>query len=374
MERFQNEIDSLKILLNIDKYKIDQKDIDLVNKINLPSSKFVKYVELKIFNIDRVKMPPVDEENPQSNIPKFKITLYTFVYKHLEINKLPLALTLNNSTILDAIMALCTKHGVDSLLISPPENTKSYSQILIPPLNFTNSMYYLQEVYGIYKHGLNLFFDFNYSYILRKDFLDKLPQIDLEPYDYEKVIFDIYPYNMETRFVNNNSTYIDNDNKSISILCKNNFSFNNSEITMKEAGEVFKLVSNGPQDESYNHHEILDNFESLSNPGNIVKTNETPKEIIKWKKYNNDFTITELQFKLKELMFNVSSILVDQDVEVYVPNKRFELIFKDDPNIKKYNGTYRLNNFIYKFKGTSKDFQSLICNLGFSKIFPEYVK
>ena len=54
-------------------------------------------------------------------------------------------------------------------VIQDPHNTKIYDQILVPFNTVLRNLVYLDTVYGIYKHGLKLFMDFNINYILDRN-------------------------------------------------------------------------------------------------------------------------------------------------------------------------------------------------------------
>jgi len=372
----QEDFDNIKLLLSV--YKIESSDTEIADN---PKSGILNTIDtsiknsyLKIFDINRTPVIPPNENAKNEHFEQVEespVTLFCFISSHLESNKLQLPFIFNNVTIQDVIVALSTKHQISKILLSPVENTKVYQQIVIPPLNYTNSIYYLHEIYGIYKTGVSLYMDFEYTYILKNDFRGQLPHHSNFPYNFEKVIFDIHPLN-ENLFNYDSIVKVDNTSKTFIIECKNNFSIKNSEITIKETGEIFKFVTNNPRDQNHNQHEILDNFKSLSNPESPVKAGNTPKEVIKWNKYSNDFKISEYQFNLKNSMFQISRIFSNCDMEIFTPNRKYILNFLKDPTMEKYAGQYKIDSFMFTIKGKSADLQNSIGVISLSKVDSDY--
>ena len=73
---------------------------------------------------------------------------------------------LRNITMIGAISYFGTLMKVDSFLISPIENGKTYEEILIPPQSTLSAIQYVDTQYGFYKMGSILWFDYDYQYIL----------------------------------------------------------------------------------------------------------------------------------------------------------------------------------------------------------------
>jgi len=368
------DIDDLRISMNISRYKIEGTETDYSSDKILPEEFLYKNIILKIFDIKRKPEGVLDEEkeNPGDYTLDIDMSFYCFVEDHLLVNRTQHTMIFNNKNVFDIILALCSKYKIKSLLIDTPENTKVYPQVIIPPLNFTNSIYYLQEVYGIFKHGVSLYFDFEYCYIIKKDFLTEYPQAKESPKDIEKIIFTVYPPDKAEFNIPMNSTLVDTKNNTIEIVTRNYFNFVNSETTVKEFSEIFKLTSNNCGHEQYTPNNVVDNFKVLSKKEEVVSVQNTAKEIVRFSKYANDFVITERQFLIKSNMLLLVGVYNNLDIGLMRINKKYYLDFKDDSDVKKYCGWYRLNSFIYTFKGSSTDLKNAICLLRFSKLDEQY--
>jgi hypothetical protein len=369
--KLQNETDDINLILTIKKIELNTSNVTMALMVQYPFEYYCKNVKLKVFD---VKRRPIG--NSPDKYPKIPVTLFCFLEKHLEVNKRQISRVYSNCTMNEVMLALCTEFNITDILMDSSENTKRYKQVIIPPLNFTNSIYYLQEVYGIYRFGINLFFDLRYSYFLRNDALEKPPTIKEVPYSFGKVVFEIKSKIESKDYDKDAIGYaLDLQNQCFIIHSSDNFKMNNTESTIKESGEMFKLVSRGSSDQNHNIQDIADNFDSLTTPGKSVKHTTNPKEIIRWQNYTNPFTLTEHEFTINTSMLSADKALSGIDLDVFSPNRNYILNYMHQKQYAdKYNGYYKISSLVYSFKAgdSTSDFLTVMAGCKLAKLNKKY--
>ena len=75
---------------------------------------------------------------------------------------------LTSSTCIDALTYILTRGGISNVLISPPDNRKTYKEFKILPLPAAEGIYRICYEYQLYDEGAVIFFDLDRCYILSK--------------------------------------------------------------------------------------------------------------------------------------------------------------------------------------------------------------
>lgn len=117
------------------------------------------------------------EKTPQSENPMYgmyrdlKMTLYSI--DGLNLNK-----PIINFNAKDTDIGTAIKYAIHTtqkklnekpkVIIDMPDNEEKYNWLNVPGFNFSNTMNWLQTRYGVYKGGMNAFFDPPYLYVLNK--------------------------------------------------------------------------------------------------------------------------------------------------------------------------------------------------------------
>lgn len=73
---------------------------------------------------------------------------------------------LQNVTMADCIAYYFKQMGLGNLLMSPPQNTRLYKQIILPPVPVIGGMMRMCATYGIHKLGTLIFFDYDRCYFI----------------------------------------------------------------------------------------------------------------------------------------------------------------------------------------------------------------
>jgi hypothetical protein len=71
-----------------------------------------------------------------------------------------------------AVMAYLMTNSYDGkskFLVSQPENTEVFEQVMFAEANMRDWIYHLDQAYGIYRRGMRIWFDFDANYVLSRD-------------------------------------------------------------------------------------------------------------------------------------------------------------------------------------------------------------
>jgi hypothetical protein len=93
-----------------------------------------------------------------------------FIWKEDDLYNLrkPINAVYSNCTVGDAANHIVSDQGFTRVLMSPPNNTKSYDQLVIPPMTTMSVFNFLQDQYGMYDTDVTFFCDIYRTYILDK--------------------------------------------------------------------------------------------------------------------------------------------------------------------------------------------------------------
>jgi len=304
--------------------------------------------------IDCTKNPLEELENHPSRVDEDKTNesneysrttdVYLFNTSHFDKSKTIVNTVLNNVDIYNAIGYILNKIGCDSVIIDNPNNSTAYRQIVIPPLQFASSIYYLQNVYGIYKLGLRLYQDFNYLYILSKD----LTTVNVSNKEYENVLINIADAANDTPF--NLGCYTDHDNKRYVIRLNNDVTIIPEDQLNKEIyGNDIKVLSIQGIKKAFNYSNGSFNIGTGYEDSFIDMGGNEDHDKTKYyyNKYDNQYIVEELKAEIQNTI-SLTANFQDFDYEIFTPNRRYFFEFESD-NMKEFNGRYRLERNVAIF-------------------------
>lgn len=291
------------------------------------------------------------------------LEIYLFNLDHLNMNKSIINDVITNCYIQDVLGYIFNYVKLENILMQLPDNKTYYtSDIIIPPLNFRNTIELLQNVYGIYKKGLRQYLDFDIYYLLNEDFNSEMPQ---KINDFETVFINIGETENNKSF--NVGSYKDNKQKCYIVNLPNNIEFSTeSEFSKEIDGNIYEIFNynNILNSVKYNNGKFQFDSGSLEYKLNI-KGYEDGRNKTKFL-YNpndNDY-LNETIVHNKEKSDVILNFEVDNtNLDIFKPNKKYIVNFEDYSIGLKYNGTYELNGLVYGF-----DSGDLYCILELLKI------
>lgn len=372
--KIKKESDSVRVRFSLNCYSQLVKDGEnLSTKQGIFKDMTTKVIFDKIFqpfnlnNTETTNLTPIGSkinifENETLNDPvnTQELELYLFELDSLNNNKTIINAILSNCRIIDAIGYALTKTTINSALISQPDNLSDYSdnnEIILPPLNFKNTIQKLQDIYGIYKNGLIQFYDFDYYYLLDRNFNKTLPVANNE---YENVFINLIAKE-DLDVTNRIGYYKDNTNKCYIINALDNSIINNEEEFNKElSGNTINVLSDKTARESVIYDKENDKF-IINKPYKTYHTKNLANGDYKFNKdsnsiiYNsieNDYIESNTINNIIESGITVTITFNNIDISYLSLNRKYILNFSNK-NKSEYNGIYRLELKYFSINQTS---------------------
>lgn len=303
---------------------LDDEDSDLINGNQWKKSKYnFKYIK----------------ENDKNDIIESNNKIEFFLFKTDVIkgmNNTNINTILNNCTISDAVCHILSTAEMKNILMSPAHNNNIYESIIIPPTNCLRSLKFIDTYYGIYKTGSLIYFGLDYGYILqysgqctayRKGEIQNtniiIPSV-INDHTTECCTISSTDQKNNQIVADYRTLKIRNDSISNDIISSNNI-----ELVDPCTGEI--TLTKGSNTTS-NYKNIFEN--NTENPW-IGETYVAQTNAIG--------TVVDL-------------LLMDYDINMISPNKKFNLVFEDPSMTSKYNGSYILTSANHKFAKDGADF------------------
>lgn len=261
-------LDDVKFKLNVSKIE----SVEITDQESVPSdmAKTVfKDLILKPNDYDKQRFR--DEcENAIAFLhsQKVNVDVDLFLEDHLNLNKKIITGVYNNATVSSILASLLTKNtpNGNKVLLHKPLNETKYKQIILPSKNLSNTIYYLQMVYGLYPSGVRLFFDYDRTYCLCNDLKDRDPITEGKPNEYPNVVCYVGKEMSDT-----SAYYLDEKNNTyyLSMLNTDQFIFNDRSVK-NILGKNITIKSSSQKNKTMSKQE-LDNNSKLENDDDETK-------------------------------------------------------------------------------------------------------
>jgi hypothetical protein len=274
------------------------------------------------------------------------LELYLFNLEHLNMNKKILNAVIQSNNITNTIGFIFNEVGIGSVIMNRPENTQMYDQILIPPLNFKNSIEYLSSTFGLFKSGVRQFLDFDRYYLLSND----LREIPVESGEYETVYVNVGRLGDNLSY--DLGSYTDHDNKCYVINLPMQASFSSQGMFSKELDgskiktyEMKQLRDGTAYDEASGKFSFGKGYRE--NKIEVDGYDGDEKVTFAYNHLENGFLDSETVKRNEQNNLSIVIPFNDIDMEMLTINKRFILRFQDLKTATVYNGTYKLSQVTY---------------------------
>jgi hypothetical protein len=326
------DITKTKFRLNIN--LIDRKDYDETKKkSNGISQSVLKNEILVVYNPDKNNYQTDFDEMVDSNI---RLVLELFSKKHLSITRPTISNIFTKSKIKDCLFSILSKTGM-KCLITPPNHTEKVSEIVCPSKNIPKTIAYIQEVFGIYRTGLRLFFDYDRIFCLSGDYKYNTPTV--ESGEYPNTIIYICKTTMDEY-----GCYYDSSKKVYYVLAPNSNTFINTENSAREFfGEEVTIKNITKTSKKATSTDVTNKY---STDKNKTSTNlSTSKAKAYYTSSSNEYLSESLLAEVtkKELQFICS--LREIDLSYISMNKRTYIYFLDSDNDSN-TGLYQISDMI----------------------------
>jgi hypothetical protein len=246
-----------------------------------------------------------------------------FLFKSKLVDKLNTVVNavISNATVNDGIQYIATRAGLNNLLMAPSHNSKTYNELIIPPLKAKQAIKFLDTYYGIYKTGMMFYVDMidDITYLIEYDSKCNAYQnkeiketnilIPKKTHNYMSDLCSLYKRgNKEKYFIISSSDRLGIRNESVSY---NAYSSTDAKIIDTYNGTI-----------------------SSSNTGAKIKDTKSVK-IIENNTENEWFSnIYNTLIDAKNVVMEVG--LANYDISAITPNKTYKMVFEDSALSLKY--------------------------------------
>ena len=237
---------------------------------------------------------------------------------------------LSSSNMLNAVSYLLSSCGVKKVLMSKFDNNTSYNELILLPIPMIEQLAYLNSMYGFYKEGAQIFFDFDKLYILRN--------------------------------CSKCTAYEPNEIKDVSLVIYQESSGKTGDVgsTVKDkkgyihagTGSQFHIEDQSKSSDVYMGNNSLILNDDASSSSAISNSKDGSYNIITTTTHNK-FYKNEIQTRLKELSGVVTVMVSNIDLKLLAPNKCYHIISDDSTISKQVKSKFRLSKTItiFAFEG-----------------------
>lgn len=96
------------------------------------------------------------------------VKMLLYKYSHWKSLSKVVNNVITSCTLIDALLYVINVSGLSNVLLSPPNNSKTYKEFIITPISPMEQIDRICNEYGFHNSGTVVFFDFDYIYIVNK--------------------------------------------------------------------------------------------------------------------------------------------------------------------------------------------------------------
>ena len=326
---------TVRFRVRVDKYAYNKNDEKYRYKEFAFSEIFGIYIDDNNAQLDKELYRQT--KNIQANatdITDMYTTYDFFLFKDndLDAGRKLINAVLTDCNMSDALTYMLSVAGASNVLMALPDNRNVYNELLIPPITLIKGINYLQNVYGIYKHGILLFFDMNRTYLINK-------RGDATAYsrdEYTSVYIFCYKSDNENTLAG--GCYKDTTRHSYGI------NISRTNIDMKTTTIIEDQLS------STNVISVDSKSGASVSVNPDVSHRGTATERVVVNRYNNEYIDEELMVRKEEKSSIIETVFFGVDMDILTPNKRFIFAFEDSLVQKRIGGTYRIKKVTFGFE------------------------
>lgn len=336
--RMIKEKTSAKIRLKLSKHTVNETDGETGVEQTVFNKLFTYVMEEDTPDLTVSSKELVDTESDDSSSVMSEFNQYTFfLYSYDDLKKSAIAVNdvITSGSMNTAVAYVLSIAGYEKLLLEKSDNTKTYSEILIPPLTVQGALLYLQEYYGIFKTGMTYFHGLDKTYVIAQS--EKCNVFAKN--EYKKTVINVL------KSVNSASletgTYTDTEKKTYFINA------------LPQAIEIqnLSLVRN-----------LTDgNVIVATNPFTGKTTTVKPKtkqidegsKRFMMDKSLSGYTVSTEKYEISENSYQITLQTSKFDITAFTPNKVFQFAFEDKSINKTYGGNYRLISYVVQIKDST---------------------
>lgn len=269
-----------------------------------------------------------------------KVKFYLFP-ENIEGTKKNVDKVFTDVTVMDVYTWLFYNAKFKKVLMTQPDNITRYNELIIPPLSTLKAMSFIDTYYGTYIYGAMMFFGIWYTYIHPYDGLCHMmpkddPLVKPEVHIVVPSIDDDAKTGMIKSLIDWNKDYVLARYDSIEPL---NSSISNDYLNA-------------------NNIQSIDSFENISKAVRSEAKHRRKSNYIRF--FENHTENEYLPFNYAAQTNALSDVVrvsfIDDDAQVFLPFKRYNLIFQDSNYTNQYTGNYVLSSIVHHFTSSGTEF------------------
>jgi len=229
--KIADNLDRTKFRFSLEKVEIPADTSD-PNKVIEKTGRFVyrdMILELSDYDKRRFRDETEQYNGGFENALKIQVYMELFKSEHININKEPVTGIFNNVKMDNLVIHLMSQFQQKTLIQKSNRGKERLPQVVLPGRNLAQTIKHIQNVYGIYKSGLRLFFDFNRAYCLAHDIMENDPISEGDPIEYKNVVCYI-----GKSFTETTGCYLDEETKTYYMLMPNSDKLTFADKSSKE--------------------------------------------------------------------------------------------------------------------------------------------
>lgn len=262
------------------------------------------------------------EENGNEYGQMSRITVALYNKQYFDNYDIVVNAILRDVNPMDIMVYCLNKAKIDTMLVSPPSNTKKYEEFRLVPIPLYKQLTRLCDTYAFHKKGSIVYFDLTRGYVIEKD-----PSCTAYEQGENKLTYLV----VSTKSAPTN--YVGGGYENTE---KHYYLLNAQNLTTDNSSDVKKKISGN-------------NIVTIDKDGKVTKTNKKATKVsnvVIQKEGEN--TAKAIKRSIKETKNVVSIQMSDIDIMALSPNKQFVLTVEGS-RYKNYNGKYRLKHCSHIF-------------------------
>lgn len=325
---------TLKIKLRIQKYYKKSENDSNSFKRDYINDIFVLADEEEDVNRDRdLSFQSVMLNTDYTNgIKDYNRPMELYLYKESSLTgmKQQVNVIFDSTNLSTAVGYILSKGGVKNVLMSPFENNKVYTDLLLPPLTINKQIAHLDACYGFYKQGSMIFFGIDRTYILN--------------------------------FKGGCTAWESGEKKETCFLIPNKSALENGEDGSIDKGDNINYIKWNYSKVGFASKSVTENVTkgsdalvvnstdgSLSSSKSTVNTIGDATTAVIENKGGNPWMGSTYTAQVSSGSTILAGSIANFDADALTPNKNFSVIFEDTKLTNKYKGSYILSNCMLKF-------------------------
>jgi hypothetical protein len=344
----------LKFFLNVNKFERTTP----TTENNVYVKKYPVFInkELQIVDPQFLDVTVQEIKEDLKNAPRRRIQADFLSKKDNQMNFVVQSKVYQNVRVLDVIMSLLSDAAEKELksgnpdsnepfktVVSLPDNTKVYEQIILDPGSVVENLYQLQQKYGVYQRGIRVFFN---SANMQKDpitgnliptkLITVTDKSGVMPADnmITKISIEVIEVGDQNSYKTNSGSYFDESSETLICRTINAYKIEKRNSNKLIHGESIRVVGTSQTTHSYSTCDTVDA------PYSMQKTY--------WNKNDNPYMLTEIQDSIKEKESSIYLKIDDVDILSFSNNLDYNIKFFNSDD-QAYSGKYRLTNVRFEF-------------------------